>query len=532
MNSLVFKIATEPDEFRQIRALNYRTFVEEIPQHGPNPDRSLADRFEQESTFCICLCGDEVIAMMAIRSNRPFSLDAKLPHLDSHLPPHKSACEIRLLAIEPKHRKGRILTGLSGVVFELFEIRAHDLALISGTLRQARLYKHMGFQAFGPVVGSPDAPYQPMYQFVDHFRNRAGELRSNALAGLTRLDMNLLPGPVYPAPAVQAALGAKPISHRAEVFEQLLGRTRHRLCELTGARAVAIALGSGTLANDLVAGQLAQLPGRGLILSNGEFGRRLVDHASRFNLDFEIVETPWGASFDENSIRRTFTRNPATTWLWAVHAETSTGVLNDLDMLKRLAHERDLTLCLDCVSSLGVVPCDLRGVAFASGVSGKGLRSMAGMALVFHDRNLPPSTRALPRYIDLRLYLGPGIPFTMPSGLLTALSLSLEALNPDIRYTAVLETSDRLCRDMQKAGLTALAAAAVRFPGAITIALPQHVSSLALGDALARKGWLLSYQSSYLIERNWIQVCLFGHTEHSDLQSLPGLLVAEINARE
>ncbi|MDD2599614.1 MAG: aminotransferase class V-fold PLP-dependent enzyme [Kiritimatiellae bacterium] len=531
MNSLVFKIATEADELRQIRALNYRTFVEEIPQHSPNPGRSLVDRFEQESIFCICLCGDKVIAMVAIRSNRPFSLDIKLPCLDAYLPPHNSACEIRLLAIESKYRKGRILTGLIGMVFDLFEIRGHDLALISGTLRQARLYAHMGFQAFGPVVGSPDAQYQPMYQFVNHFRARAKELRSKALGTQTRLSVSLLPGPVCLAPAVRAALGAKPVSHRAEAFTQILERTRHMLCELTGARAVVIATGSGTLANDMVAGQLAQLSGRGLILCNGEFGQRLVDHASRFNLDFEVVETPWGASFAEDSIRQTLARNPAKSWLWAVHAETSTGVLNDLDMLKRLAREWGLTLCIDCVSSLGVVPCDLRGVAFASGVSGKGLQSMAGLALVFNDMELPPPTRTLPRYIDLRLYLAPGIPFTMPSGLLTALSLALETLDPDTRYPAVRESSDWLCHELQRAGLTPLAAAAARFPGAITIPLPQNVSSRTLGSALAHKGWLLSYQSSYLIERNWIQVCLLGHTEHADLQPLPGLLASAISAR-
>jgi aspartate aminotransferase-like enzyme len=530
MSNLVFKIATEPDELRQIRALNYRTFVEEIPQHSPNPDRSLVDRFERENTYCVCRRGDKVIGMIAIRSKRPFSLDAKLPSLDAYLPPHKSACEIRLLAIEFKHRKGRVLAGLIGMVLRFFETRAHDLALISGTLRQAKLYKHMGFVAFGPVVGTPEAQYQPMYQFVDDFRRHANELPGTILADLTRRDVNLLPGPVDFAPAVQTALGAKPISHRAEAFGQLLGRTRHMLCELTGARAVAIAMGSGTLANDMVAGQLAQLPGRGLIISNGEFGQRLVDHAVRLSLDFDILEAPWGEAVEEGNIGQALAGDVAKTWLWAVHAETSTGVLNDLDMLKRLAREWHLALCLDCVSSLGVVPCDLRGVAFASSVSGKGLRSVAGLALVFHDTDLPPCTRALPRYIDLRLYLGPGVPFTTPSGVLTALSLCLEALDPDTRYSTVREVSDWLCREFREAGLNPLAAEAVRFPGAITIPLPRHLNSCMLGDALAHKGWLLSYQSDYLIKRNWIQVCLLGHTEHADLQPLPGLLAAEINS--
>jgi len=34
---LIFKIASEDWEFEQIHRLNYRTFVDEIPQHAPIP---------------------------------------------------------------------------------------------------------------------------------------------------------------------------------------------------------------------------------------------------------------------------------------------------------------------------------------------------------------------------------------------------------------------------------------------------------------------------------------------------------------
>lgn len=39
-------------------------------------------------------------------------------------------------------------------------------------------------------------------------------------------------------------------------------------------------------------------------------------------------------------------------WIWAVHLETSTGMLNDVPGLARLAREAGVQLCLDCVSSL------------------------------------------------------------------------------------------------------------------------------------------------------------------------------------
>ena len=197
-------------------------------------------------------------------------------------------------------------------------------------------------------------------------------------------------------------------------------------------------------------------------------------------------------------------------------------------MLKELSREFNLQLCLDCVSSLGVVKCDLGGVALASGVSGKGLRSMAGLALVFHNGNLPEPMRPLPRYLDLRMYTSNGVPFTIPSNLVAALSVSLETLDAPTRCNEVRETADWLCEKLRETGLKPLAAEADRFPGAITLVVPPNISSSELGYTLQREGWLLSYKSQYLADRNWIQVCLLGHTKRSDLEPLTAILAAKV----
>src|SRR5437588_8616173 len=101
---LVFKFATEDWEFEQIHRLNYKTFVEEIPQHQASPSHRLVDKFHSENTYLICLCGQKLAGMLAVRGTRPFSLDQKLPNLDSLLPAGRKTCEIRLLAIEKKYR--------------------------------------------------------------------------------------------------------------------------------------------------------------------------------------------------------------------------------------------------------------------------------------------------------------------------------------------------------------------------------------------------------------------------------------------
>ncbi len=160
---LVFKIAAEPWEFEQIHRLNYRTFVEEIPQHQPNPAHLLVDPFHAENTYLICLRGRQLLGMVTVRDKRPFSLDKKLANLDAYLPPHRSVCEFRLLAIEKEHRHPLVFQGLIRLLAEVCEERGYDLALMSGTVRQLRLYRHLGFTPFGPLVGPPQAQYQPMY---------------------------------------------------------------------------------------------------------------------------------------------------------------------------------------------------------------------------------------------------------------------------------------------------------------------------------------------------------------------------------
>ena len=86
---LVFKVASEDWEVEQIHRLNYKTFVEEIPQHHAAPAQRLVDKFHAENTYLICLAGRTLAGMLAMRGNRPFSLDQKLPDLDAHLPAGK-----------------------------------------------------------------------------------------------------------------------------------------------------------------------------------------------------------------------------------------------------------------------------------------------------------------------------------------------------------------------------------------------------------------------------------------------------------
>jgi hypothetical protein len=159
----IYRIAREPWEFEQIHRLNYQTFVEEIPQHPPNPDRRLVDALMARSTPFVCLERRQLIGMVMISGERPFSLDRKLPDLDSYLPPANKPCEVRLLMIEPRHRRGRVFGELLVRAARWGRRQGYDMALISAAVHQAKLYRHLGFVPFGPPIGTAEAPFQAMY---------------------------------------------------------------------------------------------------------------------------------------------------------------------------------------------------------------------------------------------------------------------------------------------------------------------------------------------------------------------------------
>ena len=168
-----FKIADDPYEFDQIAGLLYRTFVEEIPQHSANANRRHVDRFHKQNTYLVAMAGDEVVGTIAVRGLRPFSLDQKLGSVDPFLPKGRRVCELRLLAVEPAFRSGQVFRGLVESVVREGRTKGFDLAIISGTTRQTKLYRHLGFEPFGPLVGTEDAPFQPMYLTFEKFLSAA-----------------------------------------------------------------------------------------------------------------------------------------------------------------------------------------------------------------------------------------------------------------------------------------------------------------------------------------------------------------------
>lgn len=564
-DAIVFKLADQPWELERICELNYKTFVEEIPQHEKNDEKRLVDKFHSENSYMVALSGREVVGMLALRGTRPFSLDQKLPNLDDYLVPGRKVAEVRLLSVEPGKRGTRIATGLIAEMFRFGLAHGYQDCVISGTTRQLKLYKRIGFEAFGPLVGSdPDAMFQPMRLGLEKLMDKAQEFSRFMDDGLKQLavssfergigpqklsavpshaapshaeevktakaaearaprqEVTLLPGPVNIRQSVKQVFRGEPVSHRAQFFVDDFQACRRALCRFVHAEHVEVMVGTGTMANDVVGGQISLLDKKGLMVASGEFGERLIDHATRYRLDFDVVREAWGTPFDLAKIRATLESDRSIGWLWCTHCETSTGILNPLEDLKALCREFDVKLCLDGVSSIAAVPVDLEGVYLCSGSSGKAIGGFPGLCMVFYHHDVKPSNR-LPRYLDLGQYAAnDGIAYTHSSNLVYALKEAVDSFEDGL--AKVQELSSWVRSRVEGLGLSVVAPREHASPAVLSIVIPEHVSSKDVGDRAYDQGYLLSYMSGYLLKRNWVQVCLMGDLPQANIEPLLDIL--------
>lgn len=524
---IAIKIADEGSEFAQIAKLNYATFVEEIPQHKSNPDRALVDKFHKENIYFIAKVGADIVGMLALRNQRPFSLDSKLPNLNDFVESNESLCEIRLLAIQPSHRHSRVLRGLFRALFAHCVAKDFDRALISGRMENIPLYTKLGFQAFSEPVGNEGARYQPMFMTRETVNRNLRAIPVSEAMDQTPMKLShcFLPGPVALHASVEATLHRPSYSHRSQRYAQLLADTKDRLLRLTHAKATELFLGTGTLANDVVAAHIAQLGTNGLILSNGEFGNRLVNHVHGFKVPHAIHEQAWGEAFDLQAVRVRLQQDPSIRWLWCVHCETSTGRINPIEAIQALCDANGVSMHIDGISSLGVVPCDWSRARMATTVSGKGVGALTGISIVFYDpvqMDMAPALVAppVPGYLNLRNYAAAGgQPYSGSSLWLEALAAALR-LPQAPRDSRRLAHGKRLVQLLHQLNLPLVVDGEARSPGVFTVQLPNNASSRELGDSLLSAGIECNYASSYLLKRNWLQICFMGEISDDGLENL------------
>jgi alanine-glyoxylate transaminase/serine-glyoxylate transaminase/serine-pyruvate transaminase len=226
-------------------------------------------------------------------------------------------------------------------------------------------------------------------------------------------------------------------------------------------------------------------PGEAVVVGvNGLFGERLCEVASRAGAKVVRVEAPWGEPLDPDAL---LGAHPSPSVIAVVHAETSTGVRNEIAPLG--AGKGDALLLVDTVTSLGGIPVEVDGWGADLAYSGtqKCLGVPPGLApLTVSDRarerlvERPQSwyfdLGLISRYVESRA--GRTYHHTAPVAMIFALHAGLGALLDEglIESWARHESCGRLLQDgLEKLGLELVAPPQCRLPQLTTVRVPDDL---------------------------------------------------------
>ena len=244
------------------------------------------------------------------------------------------------------------------------------------------------------------------------------------------------PGPSNPYPEVVEAFTRPLLGHLDPDFLGVLDETCDRLRAVfrTGNELTLPISGTGSAGMEAAFVNFVESGDVVVVGVNGVFGERMCEVASRCGAEVVRVEEEWGSPIDP---QRLLDAHASPKVIAVVHAETSTGVRNDVEPLG--AGKGDALLLVDCVTSLGGIPVEIDGwnVDIAYSGTQKCLGVPPGLApLTINARARERFVeRSQSWYLDLRMIADYAVSgsarkyhHTAPTGMVMALHAGLGAL--------------------------------------------------------------------------------------------------------
>jgi alanine-glyoxylate transaminase/serine-glyoxylate transaminase/serine-pyruvate transaminase len=170
------------------------------------------------------------------------------------------------------------------------------------------------------------------------------------------------PGPSNPYPEATSAFTRPMLGHLDPEFLALLDETMERLrivFRTENALTFPVS-GTGSAGMEACFVNLLEPGDTAIIGVNGVFGERMCEVARRCGSEVVRVEAPWGRALDPEQVLAAQRDHPRARLVAVVHAETSTGVENEVAPLGALQETATL-LVVDAVTSLAGIPLEVDG---------------------------------------------------------------------------------------------------------------------------------------------------------------------------
>ena len=353
----------------------------------------------------------------------------------------------------------------------------------------------------------------------------------------------LTPGPLSTSKGVRSAMLRDWCTWDADYNNGVVQSIRRRIVEIatiSQEKYTAILMqGSGSFGVEACLGTAIPTNGKLLILSNGAYGRRMVEMARVLKIDYmELAseETQQPSTVDLDHVLR---ENPDITYVAVVHCETTTGILNPIEKIGRIVKKYAKTYIVDAMSSFGGIPFDMEaiGIDYLISSANKCIEGVPGFSFVVARRSQIEQCGGNARSLCLDLYAqlaemeGTGKwRYTSPTHVVRAFDQALCELaqegGVDARYQRYCKNHRMLVAGMKAAGFETLLPPAVQSPIITSFLYPYpRFDFPAFYDELKQRGFVI--YPGKVSDAETFRIGNIGHVFPKDIEALTDK-VAEI----
>lgn len=235
------------------------------------------------------------------------------------------------------------------------------------------------------------------------------QVRFTGPKGQEHMPYLLTPGPLTTSQGVKQAMLADWGSRDVE-FRALVKDIRVALLSLAGCDAsydCVIVQGSGTFAIEAALGSLCPIEnGKTLVVVNGAYGERAAAILKKLGRPLATLVKSDSQSPTADEVAAALDADKAITHLWAIHCETTSGVINPVRAIAQAAKKRGKIVMIDAMSSFGALPLPMVewDIDVMVSSSNKCIEGVPGFSYVLCKRDLLAASKGQSHSVVLDLY--------------------------------------------------------------------------------------------------------------------------------
>ncbi len=350
----------------------------------------------------------------------------------------------------------------------------------------------------------------------------------------------LNPGPVSISDGVRKAAVSADLCHREPEFFTLQDRVRSGLLDVYGPGpgewTCVLLGGSGTTALEAMLSSLLPRDARLLVIENGVYGERISRIAQIHGVAFQAIKHEWTEAIDFKKVKEALTSGDFT-HVAAVHHETTTGRLNDIDRLAKLCEQHSAGFLLDAVSSFGAepIPFDSPALIACAATANKCLHGIPGLCFVVCRKTALEKAAEPPRSLTMHLPLWAqnqdrqGTPFTPAVNGLLALDKALQELAEQggwqARHAHYTNLAGKVKRALSSQGIQPLLDPGESSCVLNAYHLPEQQTYAEIHDRLKQRGFVI-YAGQGSLAAGMFRISTMGDISNYDMERLLAALSA------